>query len=164
MFDISEIEPKDFKFKFEPCLCVLNITSWRGISIGADHYYGKLLFVEQNTDPDYGKITIENIDNWLPNSIDFEVKQPLTLEMAKRLDIKYQSNGTYVSSFKLHEHGKKTYINQFDSIDEINECAIKIFKMFGLEIDFISLYEMQKFSKTLIIKRSADIRNKVLKK
>lgn len=136
------------KLDYIPCLCVLNISSWVGISPLADHLYGHLHLVRQNTDPDYGSITIDNIEEWRPDGEVIELRKTLNLEDAKLLDEK-SGGKTYQYSIM---RGTLTTTNRFNSIDEVTKFAIKTYKKLKLDCDFISLYGWEKFEGTVIIK------------
>ena len=132
-----------------PCLCVLNITSWQGISIGTTHFYGKLTLVEQCSDPDFGLITIDNIEDWRPGGEEIELKKKMTLEDAK---IKDKKDNGKTWQYNVMRNPSKILTQGFNSIDEITKFAIKKYKRMKLECDFISLYEWEKFKDTQIIK------------
>ena len=140
------------KLDYIPCLCVLNISSWQGISPDAEHVYGHLTLVKQNTDPDYGLITIDNIEEWRPDGEVIELQKPLTLADAKLLDEK-SGGKTYQHSVMLSaNYNKKTYSGRFNSVDEVTKFAIKTYKRMKLNCDFISLYQWERFNETMIIK------------
>jgi len=114
------------KLSYTPCLCVLNITSWAGISIGATHFYGKLTLVEQCTDPDYDQITPDNIEDWRPGGEEIELKKKLTLEEAIFKDEK--DNGT-TWQYSVMRNPGKILTQGFNSIDEITKFGIKKYKL-----------------------------------
>lgn len=136
------------KLDYIPCLCVLNITSWAGYSIGATHFYGKFTLVQQCTDPDYGLITLDNIVDWRPGGEDIELKKALTIKDAKLLDEK-EGGHTWEYSVRLG----RMLSNKFNSIEELTKFAIKKFNNMKLNCNFISLYEWEKFKGTVIIKK-----------
>ena len=136
------------KLTYKPCLCVLNITSWVGYSPDAFHVYGKLKLIEQNTDPDYGLITIDNIEDWRPGGEEIQVRKKLTMDQAKIFD---QKDGSGHSWQRAVELGRCS-TDRFDSFDEINKAGIKKFKRLKLNCDFISLFNWEKFDNTVIIK------------
>ncbi len=138
------------KLDYIPCLCVLNITSWQGISPDAEHVYGHLILVQQNTDPDYGLISVDNIDDWRPGGEKIQLKKTLTLEEARLLD---QKHGGHTYEYSILR-GTKTKTGSFNSITELTKFAIKKYKRMKLDCDFISLYQWEKFDDTIIIKRA----------
>jgi hypothetical protein len=136
------------KLDYIPCLCVLNITSWAGYSIGATHFYGKLVLVKQCTDPDYGLITLDTIEDWSPSGEEIELKKVLTIKDAKLLDEKEGGHGWEGSVRR-----GRMLSNKFNSIEEVIKFGIKKYKQLKLNCDFISLYEGEKFKETVIIKK-----------
>jgi hypothetical protein len=123
------------------------------MSIGATHFYGKLQLVQQCTDPDYGPITLDNIEEWAPGGIDIQLKRKLTMKTAKELDEKHGGN-TYQYSVSA---GVRTLTEGWDSIEELTKFAIKKYKSLKLNCDFISLYEGEKFKDTVIIKNNNEV-------
>lgn len=136
------------KLDYIPCLCVLNITSWAGYSPDAEHVYGHLTLVQQCDDPDFGLITIDNIEEWRPGGEVIQLRKVLTLADAQILDKK--SNG---HSYTHNVMRARTTIDKFNSIDEVTKYAIRKYKRMKLNCDFISLYEWEKFKGTVIIKK-----------
>ena len=121
-------------------IVVLYITSWRGISFNAEHYYGKLIKVESE------KINIENVHDWsLRGFDDVELKKKLTQKEAEELNEK----DSYLGS--RYEEGYES--NRFNSIKEVTEAGIKAFKEMELKCDFVSLLEGDRFSGTVEIKQ-----------
>lgn len=136
------------KLDFIPCLCVLNITSWSEFCLDADHVYGRLTLVKQHNDPDYDPISIDNIEEWVPDGKDIELRKRLTLEDARLLDEK-GGGRTYQLSV---QRGTPTYTNRFNTINEVTKAGVKKFKRLKLNCDFISLYQGEKFKDSVIIK------------
>lgn len=135
------------KLNYKPCLCVLNITSWVGYSPDAEHVYGKLKLVEQNTDSDYSQITIDTIEEWRPAGEEIELKRKISIRESIELD-KKDGGHTYQRSAELG----RCISDRFDTIENLTKFAIKKYKRLKLECDFISLYEWEKFKDTKIIK------------
>jgi hypothetical protein len=136
------------KLNYKPCLCVLNISSWVGYSPDAEHVYGKLKFIQQNTDDDYGLITIDNIEEWRPAGEEIQLRKKLTIEQAKIFD---QKDGSGYSWRRAVELDKRATTDRFDSFDEINKVGVKKYKSLKLDCPFISLFEWEKFNETVII-------------
>jgi len=122
-------------------LAVLNITSYAGQCSDATHVYGKLILCNK---PD---ITIDNVTEWNVKFIgkNVEIRQPLTLAIAKKLDSKdkgktYQRHFKYISEDNNYPEEYKT-VNKFDTFEEIELFAINKWKELKLNCTFISLYE-----------------------
>ena len=84
----------------------LEISSWAGVSLNAEHYYGKL--VGHDADGEY---------------LSFEMEWPLSQKMATQLNKKDSIRGT--DHFR-HKSGNPTY--RFDTSDEVKEWAISTWR------------------------------------
>ena len=127
-------------------LAVLNITSYFGQCSDATHVYGKLILC---TKPE---VTIDTVEEWHVKFLgeNVEVRQPLTLAIAKKLDEK--DNGkTYQRHFRYMSEDGEGYpeeyrtVNKFDTFDEVEQFAINKWKELKLDCPFISLYEGEKY-------------------
>ena len=131
----------------EPRMIVLNMTSWAGISIGAEHIYGKMILVS----PQWKDINFENIEEWGINTFGEEIKlrKELSLKECKVLDKKDSGYGLNLHSmereFKL---GAKPKSDRFNTIEEIVEHGVKFWldycKEHNCDVPFIALYEGDK--------------------
>lgn len=86
----------------------LEIDTWRGISFGAQHYYGHLYYYDE--DGEYCK---------------HEIKRTLTKEAADKLT-KQKNVNVSPKWFRCYEAGQE--VGEFDSKSEIREIALKIWK------------------------------------
>jgi hypothetical protein len=118
-------------------LAILNTTSWYGLD--AEHLYGYLVLSTKK------EVTIENVEDWNVKYLgeNIEVFRDITLDEAKKLDIKDQSCG---SCQRRWERGDKKS-NRFNTFDEIVKAGIVKYKELNLKCDFISLYEGSKYYK-----------------
>ena len=102
------------KKEYPPGTYMLEITSFVGLSIGAEHYYAKLIGSEYNKHP---------------------LVRPLSLEEAQQLDIKDQSGGLHQ---RAHERavrlGDTLTTERFNTKEEIYTAAIKYCDEHGIDI------------------------------
>jgi hypothetical protein len=129
-------------------LVVLNITSYAGQCADATHVYGSLILC----DKDY-----INVDNVTEHNVKYigqniELRQPLTMEIAKKLDEKdggkhHQQEVELIleqpGEFDDMKDWGKT--GRFDTFEEVENFAIDKWKELGLDCPFISLYEGDKY-------------------
>lgn len=129
-------------------LAILNITSWAGMCSDAEHVYGKLILCDRED------VTIENINEWNVNHLgdDIELRQPVTLKMAIKLDAK-DGGKTYQRAVRLREEFKdnpdfqELYdTNRFDTFKEVEDLAIAKWKELNFGCPFISLYNNEKYN------------------
>jgi hypothetical protein len=129
-------------------LAILNITSYVGQCSDAVHLYGKLILSHQKD------VNIDNIEEWNVNYLgeEIELKTPLTLELAKKLDEKDGGN-SYLRAYnlckeepemaaKMEDYGKT---NRFDTFKQIENVAINKCKELNLNCPFISLFDNEKY-------------------
>lgn len=131
-------------------ITILNITSWTGICADAIHVYGNLIICDNDN------VTLDNVEEWNVNHLGekFELRQPMTLEIAKKLD-RIDGGKTYQRSFMLRQDLKhdEDYIeflntNRFDTFEEIENFAIKTWKEMNIGGTFVSLYNGEKYDFT----------------
>lgn len=129
-------------------LAILNITSWAGQCDNAEHVYGHLILSEKE------EVTINNVDEWnvkyLGKSI--EIKRPLTLELAKKLD---EKDGHNINKRRFRtcsedpefakENPDYSSTSRFDTFEEVVNAGILKWKELDLNCPFISLYEGQQY-------------------
>jgi hypothetical protein len=125
-------------------LCVLNITSWVNNSLDAIHYYGSFNLIFDKS------INIDNIDNrawgfYVKNKI--ELKRILSKKEAEILDEKDQTAGIHLNLWK--ENKCKTI--RFNTVKQLTNTAIKVYKKYNFKCPFISLYNRKKFNETIIL-------------
>ena len=112
---------------------VLNITSWRGISVGATHYYAQLVFLYDES------LTVDNVSEISLSCRDNEeLYKELTLEEAKNLDFLEGDGDEYERWWK---RGNKLS-NRFDSEKECLVSAVTKIREYGfVEVPFVVLIE-----------------------
>ena len=125
-------------------LAILNITSWVGQCSDATHVYGHLILSENKG------VTIENVGDWNVNHLGerIELRQPLTLEIAKTLD-KIDGHNSNQRAFRIcsedpefaAENPDYGTTNRFNTFPEVVDFAIKEWKALDIDCPFISLYE-----------------------
>ena len=129
-------------------LAILNITSWAGQCSDAEHVYGNLILSER------AEVTIDNVDEYSVNGLgdDIEIRQPLTLKLAKKLDQKDRFNSNqraYRICKEDPEFAKENpdygTTNRFDTFDEVVRAGITKWKELDINCPFISLYEGKKY-------------------
>lgn len=91
----------------------LEISTFRGISFGAEHWYGNLSYYDE--DGEYQRDQIE---------------KQFDMEEAKKLDIKDKGRGTYARAVRLGTN----FTNRFNSKEELRKKAVEIVKSFGGEL------------------------------
>jgi len=129
-------------------LAILNITSWAGYCSGATHVYGKLILCESSN------VTINNIEEYNVNYLGdvIELYQPLTEELAKKLD-KKDGGKTYQRAYKLASENPELTkdseyygsTNKFDTFDEVVRAGVLKWRELDIDCPFISLYEGEKY-------------------
>lgn len=131
-------------------LAILNITSWAGLCADATHVYGKLILCDKES------INLDNVTEWNVNHLgdDIELRQPMTLQMAIKLDAKdggktYQRAVRLRATFENDPDFEELYnTNRFDTFEEVENFAIAKWKELKLDCPFISLYESNKYDFT----------------
>lgn len=126
-------------------LAILNITSYEGQCADAEHVYGNLILSKRP------EVTLENLTEWNIKYLgeNIEITQPLTLEIAKKLDKK--EGGSLYRRMFLHvqenpedfEQDGKT--NRFNTFEEVERFGILKWKELNLDCPFISLYEGERY-------------------
>lgn len=133
-------------------LAILNIDSWAGLCADATHLYGNLILSEK------ANVTIDNIEDhnvkYLGENI--ELKRPLTLELAKKLDEKDGHNSNQ-RAFRWATDGEHTdfmkeypdsgLTERFDTFEQIVDFAVEKWKKLNINCPFISLYKGDKYYK-----------------
>lgn len=129
-------------------LAILNITSWVGQCANAEHVYAHLILSEND------QVTIDNVEEYNVKYLGdrIELTQPLTLELAKKLDKKdgYNSNQR---SFRMYnenpefakKHPEYGRTNRFDTFEQAVNAGIDKWKELDIKCPFISLYEGEKY-------------------
>ena len=120
-------------------LVALNITSYCGISLDAEHYYGHLILIRSP------RITTKNINNYGSSGEPIKLERPITREMALHLNKKDGEIGICTT----HRPGEIS--DRFNTTEELTDFAIKEYKKLNLDVPFISLYRDRKFKETVII-------------
>jgi hypothetical protein len=121
-------------------LVVLNITSWEGQCSDAIHVYGYLVLCDKP------EINVDNVTEWNVKYIgeNIELRQPLTLELAKKLDAidghntnqRHLRRATEDSTYPI----EYSTTDRFDTFEEIEKFGIAKWKELNLDCPFISLY------------------------
>jgi len=128
-------------------LVILNITSYAGQCADATHVYGTLTLCNNP------EVTIDTVEEWNVRYVGdcTELRQPLTLELAKKLDSK-GGGKTYQRAFSLYDEFKDDpsfyetlNSNRFDTLGEIENYTIAKWKELNLDCPFISLYDGEKY-------------------
>ena len=126
-------------------LVILNITSYAGQCAGAIHLYGHLILCDREN------ITIDNCAEWNVRYLgeDIELRQPLTLELAKKLD-RIDGHNTYQRHLRYSLEDPSYPIeysttDRFDTFEQIENFAIAKWKELNLDCPFISLYEGDRY-------------------
>ncbi len=123
-------------------LVVLNITSWIGISSGAEHVYGNIILVDQK-----GK-TLDNIEGFSVSTFGRTVKLEKILTEKECAEFDRKDRGvSYTRRFKLGEVKSA----RFNTIEEITKAGVEYYKNLELDVPFISLRKGDKFKETVII-------------
>lgn len=108
-------------------LAILNITSWAGQCADAEHVYGNLILSKTE------KVNIDNVEEYNVKYLgeNIEIRQPLTLEIAIKLDQK-DSGNSHQSIFYMKnelENNEDFYnvlnTNRFETFDEVVNAGIK---------------------------------------
>ena len=131
-------------------LVILNMTSYAGQCADATHVYGNLILSNEKD------ANIDTVEDWNVKYLgeNIELLQPLTLEIAKKLDAK-SGGKTYQRAFALY--GEKDLngdpfelrcTNRFDTFAEVENFAINKWRELNLNCPFISLYEGEKYDFT----------------
>lgn len=130
-------------------LAILNITSWVGVCGDAEHLYGHLILCERN-------INIDDIVEWNVSHLGekIEIRRPLTLELAKKLDKKDKFNSNQ-RAFRIFNEDPEFAIEnpeygttiRFDTFDEVVRAGVEKWKELDINCPFISLYEGDKYHK-----------------
>ena len=117
----EEFEVNGIKYKSiieNPREIFLEITSWRGISMNAVHYYGKLYFYGLEWENQNVKGTSRFCGAFkIPKNtedIDIELRRPV------------EDSELYTEAYEYYYKG--SYVNKFNSVNEIKKLAKKIFK------------------------------------
>jgi len=140
-----------------PKMIVLYITTWQGISIGAEHYYGKIILIDSM----WKDITLENIEEYGIDTFgeNIRLEKELTFKDCENLD-KKDGGHTYKRAFKIGINSKS---DRFDTIKEITEHGIKFWKEYcsknNIKTPFISLFHGEKTEDTVIL-TSDELENK----
>lgn len=143
-------------------LAILNITSWVGISCGAEHLYGNLILCEKSD------VNIDNVEEYNVKYLgeNIEIRRSLTFEIATLLD-KKDGHGCNMRRYRLGESDPEfasenpDYIttNRFDTFDQIVNAGVEKWRELNIDCPFISLYNGEKYyansynpSSTVILK------------
>lgn len=134
-------------------LVILNITSWCGISLDAEHYYGKLILCNKK------EVTIDNVCDWNINHLgdEIEIRRKLTKRLAKELDKKDGFGNFNLMSYNESRGNKEMAdniegtTNRFDTIKQVIDIGIREYNKLNLTCPFICLYDGIKFSDTIIL-------------
>lgn len=135
------------KPKYDVYLVILNITSWTGQCSDATHIYGNLIFSKDKN------VDIYNIEEYSVRCLgeNFQLRQPLTLEISQKLD-KKDGHKTYERAFRLYDELKNDenfydllHTDRFDTFEELENFAINIYKELNINCPFISLYNGEKY-------------------
>ena len=127
-------------------LAILNITSWAGQCSDATHLYGRLILCDND-------VTIDTVEEWNVKYLgeNIELRQPLTLQIAIKLDAK-DGGKTHQRAVRLREQFENNpdfedlyYTIRFDTFKEVETLAIAKWKELKLNCPFISLYEGEKY-------------------
>lgn len=128
-------------------LVILNITSWCGQCADATHVYGTLILC---TEPE---VTIDNIEEYNVKYLGerIELRQPVTLEIAKSLDKKSDGKTYERRVWLMTEHpeipdNEFNYTNRFDTYEEVENFAIARWKELDLGCPFISVSDGEKYN------------------
>ena len=105
-------------------LVVLNITSWEGISLNAEHSYGNIILVN------WTGIDFDNIEEFGINTFGEEVKLERVLSRKDCVKLDKKDGGTSLQ--KMFDLRETVMTNRFDTIDQITEEGIRYWKDSGL--------------------------------
>ena len=126
-----------------PKFIVINVTSWVGISIGAEHYYASYC---PYLDTEGWDIQLSEVDEWSASTweVHCKLERPLTESDAKSLNKKENWRGMF--RYKVGDMS-----DRFDTIKQIVQAATKKREELGQKCPMVFLSEGSHFRPQMII-------------
>ena len=134
-------------------LAILNITSFTGQCADAQHLYGNLILSIRDD------VNINNVTDWNIKYLgkNIEIKQPLTLELAKQLDEIDGNNSNQRALRYAEQDGEIAMTSRFNTFDEVVNAGIQKWKELDIDCPFISLYEGERYTANQVLQSSTII-------